>query len=1226
LQNISVARSKGALIQEALGVEEYGAIISLRPSFGFIQYIHSDEQVYFSEHDVYEGVKIGDIVSFTAHQSPKGLAASRIKHIDDSVDLESLSTKVLGTISRIPERHRSNCGLLEVELSSLPNDLHPLLRRKPVNTIAYRPKDLNSSQMPRTTLLERGDFVEFTLSRIPGCGLLLGTDIHLKKLKREREREKSLAQQMQRMLDAGAVREVGVVTAIKNKEYGFIKSQDRKDELYFRMDGFLGDEDTVIREGTEVEFFVVAEMVRGRLSDRAMHLQVIPQGSVQFEVVVARDALVTVVTEPGMQAEETPGVGVLPTPISVAEITKKPNDVINDVEVWQRCMPDEMLCKRGDVLKVNVHYYRPEKLFFIRAVRLIEPFLLGRDKGTICSIKESAGFGFITSDSRKIDLYFRLNQVLAASGEMLKRGDVVEGLRVSFDVTVESEKLRAIRVKELSSTDNGTKGDAEAAPTRIPIKSDVYGKVVRNTTAKKESVGLIQVSPAIWREIQSFEYVDPDLMKSLSSFMSKMFLQEHSIIAISSGMRRQLCALMDKEFLELAYETVDGETIEGVVQKNLRITKLYGGKRTAPPNQATQKSHRDSVSKDGYTLSFTREDYLSEQQLGPLGNDLEVIFDIVWDVVKGKRVAHSVRLTDEPVAGAETEQVGIVDVFIEKSDKFGFIRVVPTWEKLFWHISSVDNGASSLKQGSFVSFMLRRRGGMRCAAHIKAITDDSSPLYQRIALEECLASTEEQPILAAVVERDRAILLDVSLIASLKDKLLPLSKMTTILADADAQAKTWEKGVKVAGGNNKEQVVEVDAATTGSPNAAGASPVIAGPSSESGTISSERNRVEYAAKYFSYVERDPVLITNPPPSEVAVSTSEEGTVSEEAASSSPPLYKIGDIVEVNVTVNWTRAQPIVSVAVQKVVGQVLGGLTNRRGTLTKTKHRFKNMPHLSDFYHLNNVDFVEITELEEIPISEKDSATAAAAPPPNASTTGNVVPTKQKINYYFGVQSEIRTQPSPPAAGNNNNNNSSNNSNSTSTNTDALAVGDEVEFCVASAFPNMALYVRVIPRVAKDYDLSFQSSRQGINREMKTKVGTANSVSMAAGPPSDSAKGFEPGWRHIDLEQVESLPWSSSLLGHLLSTAKSTKSPVVPATTNTVTATAAAAATPTAPVASPAATPTAPVASPAVTPTAPAASPSTPTPSITTTTTTTTVGNDAPAAVPDVDVPLPADS
>jgi cold shock CspA family protein len=1133
LQNNSAARWKGASIQDAcVCVEEYGAIISLRPSFGFIQNIHSDEHIYFSEQDVYEGVKIGDLVSFTAHQSSKGLAASRIKQIHE--ELESLSKKVLGTISRIPERHRSNCGLLEVELSSLSNDHHPLLRRKPVNTIAYRPNDLNNSQLPRTTLLERGDFVEFTLSKVPGCGLLLATDIHLKKLKREREREKSLAQQIQRMIDAGAVREIGIVTSLKNKEYGFIKSQDRKDEVYFRMDGFLDDEDTVIREGTEVEFFILAEMVRGRLSDRAMHLKVIPHGSVQFEVVVARDALVTVVTEPGVKAEETPGVGVLSNPISVADITKKPNDVINDVEVWQRCMPDEMLCRRGDVLKVNVHYYRPEKLFFIRAVRLIEPFLLGRDKGTVCSMKESAGFGFITSDSRKIDLYFRLNQVIATSGEMLKKGDVVEGLRVSFDVIVEGEKLRAIRVKELPSSDNGANGDNAAALTRITIKSDVFGKVVRNTAAKKESVGLIQVSPTIWREIQDFEYVDPDLTKSLSSFMSKSFLPESSIVAASSVMRRQLCALIDKEFLELAYELVDGETIEGVIQKNLRITKLNGGKRTASKSQTTLKSRRDVIPKDGFTLPFIREDYLSEQQFGPLGNDLEVVFDIVWDVVKRKRMASAVRLTDEAVAGAETEQVGVVDVLIEKSDKFGFIRVSPTWEKLFWRISSVENGAASLKQGSYVSFMLRRRGGMRCATHITVLTDDSSPLYHRAAQEECITSSVEQPILAVVVERDHALLLDVSQIA-LKDKLLPLSKMTTLLTEADGPAKGWEKGVKVARSTNKE-VADVENTTSGSPNTSEASLEMVGPSSESGTISNEENRVEYAAKYFRHIERGSVVISNPIAPESA-SLSEEGAISEEAAtSSSPPIYQIGDIVEVNLTVNWARTQPIVSVQVQKVVGQVLGGLIKRRGTLTKTKHRFKNMPHLSEFYNLNSIDFVEITELEEIPISEKDSATAAAAPPPNASTTGNVVPSKQKVNYYFGVQSEVRMQSSIQASSNN-------------FNTDAVAVGDDVEFCVVSAFPNIAVNIRVIPRVTKDYNRSFQSSRQGINdklKEMKTKVGTVNNVSMAAGPPSDSEKGFEPGWRPVDLEQVESLPWSASLLGYLL-TAKSTKSPVAAA-------------------------------------------------------------------------------
>lgn len=70
-QNNSVARAKGALLQEALAAEEYGSIISLRPSFGFIQNIHSDEQVYFSEQDIYAGVKVGDHVSFFAQQTPK---------------------------------------------------------------------------------------------------------------------------------------------------------------------------------------------------------------------------------------------------------------------------------------------------------------------------------------------------------------------------------------------------------------------------------------------------------------------------------------------------------------------------------------------------------------------------------------------------------------------------------------------------------------------------------------------------------------------------------------------------------------------------------------------------------------------------------------------------------------------------------------------------------------------------------------------------------------------------------------------------------------------------------------------------------------------------------------------------------------------------------------------------------------------------------------------------
>lgn len=237
------------MLQQALTAEDVGVVISLRPSFGFIQNIHSDDQLYFSENDVYAGVKVGDMVSFISTSNAKGFTASRVRFVDQTVAFEVLATKVLGTIARMPERHRSNCGLIDIDLPSLSADLHSKVRRKPANTIAYLPTAIDSSLLPKNVLLDRGDYVEFTLSKIPASNIVLATDIRLKSFKRDREREKAI----QRMLDAGAVREIGVVTAVKNKEYGFIKAQDRKDELYFRMDGFSTDEDTIIRE---VSFFL----------------------------------------------------------------------------------------------------------------------------------------------------------------------------------------------------------------------------------------------------------------------------------------------------------------------------------------------------------------------------------------------------------------------------------------------------------------------------------------------------------------------------------------------------------------------------------------------------------------------------------------------------------------------------------------------------------------------------------------------------------------------------------------------------------------------------------------------------------------------------------------------------------------------------------------------------------------------------------------------------------
>ncbi len=149
-----------------------------------------------------------------------------------------------------------------------------------------------------------------------------------------------------------------------------------------------------------MNFFVICEVIKGKVSDRAMHLKVIPKGTVQFEVVVGSDIAVTVTKEPGNGSNEIPGTAVLSESLDVSDITNS-DKIITSVDLWQRCMPDDLTVKKGDSLLINVHFYRPEKLFFARAVRVGKYFPVGRDTGSIVALKEQA-FGFILSDTRKV--------------------------------------------------------------------------------------------------------------------------------------------------------------------------------------------------------------------------------------------------------------------------------------------------------------------------------------------------------------------------------------------------------------------------------------------------------------------------------------------------------------------------------------------------------------------------------------------------------------------------------------------------------------------------------------------------------------------------------------------------------------------------------------------------------------------------------------------------------
>ncbi len=217
-------------------LEIYGVILSIKNTFGFIQAIYEDEQYYFSEREFYDNMKVADKVAFIPRSSQKGPSAHNVRYLIPT--FTKLQPSVQGSIMRCPERHRSGCGLVEVDVNSVANiEVKTLLEGKLKKQIVYRPTDIVGSSIPKNHFLDRGDLVEFTLSKMHDSNMIVAAELKLKQVKRDR----AIALEIQRMLEAGAIREVGVVSTIKNKEYGFIRAQDRKEEIYFRLDDFAED-------------------------------------------------------------------------------------------------------------------------------------------------------------------------------------------------------------------------------------------------------------------------------------------------------------------------------------------------------------------------------------------------------------------------------------------------------------------------------------------------------------------------------------------------------------------------------------------------------------------------------------------------------------------------------------------------------------------------------------------------------------------------------------------------------------------------------------------------------------------------------------------------------------------------------------------------------------------------------------------------------------------------
>ena len=121
----------------------------------------------------------------------------------------------------------------------------------------------------------------------------------------------------------------------------------------------------------------------------------------------------------------------------------------------------------------------------------------------------------------------------------------------------------------------------------------------------------------------------------------------------------------------------------------------------------------------------------------------DVIFDVCIDRVTGARVAANVRLSDMQAVGGEWPQLGALEFIRSTSsgggeeEHGGYVRCVPSNEKLMWNQLVTDEGDSAPQQGGSgrggggqwktgcpVSFEVRVRGGVRYAAGVAVLPGD----------------------------------------------------------------------------------------------------------------------------------------------------------------------------------------------------------------------------------------------------------------------------------------------------------------------------------------------------------------------------------------------------------------------------------------------------------------------------------------------------------------------
>lgn len=800
---------------------------------------------------------------------------------------------------------------------------------------------------------------------------------------------------------------------------------------------------------------MTVEVIKGKMSDRAILLTQIPKGTVKFEIQLASKVTATVIEEVISYPNEVPGKLRLSVPVSTAGISgsssSSSSSTIEVIELWQRCLPDELVCRVGDELTVDVQYYRPEKLYFARSVKVSAFRKIGREYGTIVSVKDH-GFGFIGSPHRGgADIYFKTTHVVGLKGEIVPENSLKVDMLVSFDVIIDvtnsGSRVRAHRVRMESP-----EAAKEVAEIRKQvIKRDLLGLVVRNAV-KKDSPGLLKIHPSHLNDVRTLEYVNTDLLDRLSFFRDCAQLNKITIFCLPTGVQNTYTQLLAKHFPNISYEIGLTSERDGANHKFLTLTKVtpteyqqWARDNNIKVGSAAVSPTPQSKDKTSNTIQFFKEDYES-QGFGPLANDLKVLFDLCWDSNKNKVIARTIRLTDEPVADAPDRMLGIMEVVVEKEkdEPYGFLRCMQTDEKLFWHCSETFLPyGQDLRVGTDVAFMVRRRGGMRCAVDIEVLGPNANykeetlpEVCKGVVVEEglvVLTDISESPILRTKYA-DPKLVHECIQASNRKAEKAPISwerlgLLKQISDDALGLGDGTETPPTVPAEGEVGSAATADTATPTLPDTASTVPTAsATPVPEGAVDEGAEFNVEYKAKYFSSIPR----LATPIRMSAAAFTD---------ASIKKP--NVGDIVTCQAVVNLGlgRAPMAVVNCNSLAAGETA---TKKRGRIVRMKFRVKPVAGSEVQFvdlSLGTVDFVEIVVDGKLPGQESTSTSVTPTP----AVTEDASSGAYAGSTFFCDSRELKQS---------------------GDSRDLIQVGDEVDFWTTSSTGSVAFHVVLVPKPA----------------------------------------------------------------------------------------------------------------------------------------------------------------